>query len=194
MAILKSRAENGVVRRLFPDLLQFCRINFQSVRKKFIHRDGFYKSKKGNATGAIWPAHEQGWFGEIGEGKSIIKPGGEKKRVHAGSPVMMPANYCNRLLSFFIMASWACHVLIIILREVAAFRFVLLDVSEKGVLRRDLFFDGNGKLPLLDVIVRTLAGVGAIKRFEIIIEISERAELRAGFFPCTTAQVFRVRG
>ena len=42
------------------------------------------------------------------------------------------------------------------------FRLVLLDLQINAVLRRELLLERQGQLPLFDVIVRPLAGVGLV--------------------------------
>src|ERR1700734_1452590 len=114
--------------------------------------------------------------------------------MNARTPFVVPANRCNRFLSLVHAKSRIRHSLVIKLRRISAIRFILLDVTKNTVLRRDLLFKRERKLPLLNIIVWPLAGIGTVKRVEIVIKISERAELRAGFRPCAAAQILRVRG
>src|SRR5580693_8469941 len=99
---------------------------------------------------------------------------------------MVIANADVWILLFHILHIRVCRVGIIILSQVTIVYLVLLYVKIDIVPRRELLLEGQGKLPLLNIIIRPLAGVPVIKSLEIVAKISERAELCAGLRPCAT--------
>ena len=104
---------------------------------------------------------------------------------------MMVAKAYIRGLIFIYAKSRAGRVLIVVLGQVSTFRFVLLDIHINTVLWRKLLLGRQGKLPLIDVVIRALAGVGMIRCLKVITEIPERPELRARLRPGSAAEIFR---
>src|ERR1035437_3343269 len=104
---------------------------------------------------------KQGRLRGIGERGRVVETSHQKQSMNPGTPFMMIAKAYNRGLIFIHAKTPSRIGGIVILVQIPAVRLVLLDLQINGVLRRELSFERQGQLPLFDVIVHLLAGVGA---------------------------------
>src|SRR6266404_1055038 len=104
MTVLKAPANDRIVPRLLPDLLQFSGINLQLINKIFMHRDALHAGQRCDAGHRnrvnIGPESDQSRLSLIGKRKSIIEASDKKDRVNPWTPFMMIAKAENRLLRF----------------------------------------------------------------------------------------------